>query len=146
MTAHTKQLVLAAVIAPWAVVGVASLWSAWYFFTATRSTPEHLVFPDPDRPWEFVLLFSMYGVPTAYLTLLVLLPLYVVARHFGVVSYLTMGGAGLIMCVPAALYYGRPSYVFWTTLTFLLPFGIAVGICFLWIIRRGSGRCVGTRP
>jgi hypothetical protein len=134
---------LGAAIAPWAVVIVSSAWAVWYFATSPRSTPQNLVFPDPDKPWEFVLLFSIYGIPTAYLSLIVFLPLYYVARHFGAVSYWSIVAAGLLTCLPAALFYGRPSYVFARTLIFLLPFGAVVAICFLWFIRRKAEPSAG---
>jgi hypothetical protein len=125
-------------IAPWAVVIVSSLGAIWHYATSPRSTPETLVFPDPGKPWEFVLLFSFYGIPTAYLSLIVFLPFYYMAARLNVVSYWTMIAAGLVTCLPAALFYGRPQYVFARTLVFLLPFGAAVAVCFLWIIRRGA--------
>ena len=136
MTAHVKRVLFAAVTAPWTVVIIASLWAIWYFATTPRSTPDNLVFPNPDKPWEFVLLFSIYGIPTAYLSLIVFLPLYFLARHFGVFSYWTLAAAGLLTCLPAALFYGRPSYTFTRILMFLLPFGVGVASCFWWIVKR----------
>src|SRR2546422_397995 len=119
---------LAAATAPWAVVIVSSLWSIWFYATSPRSTPQNPVFPDPDKPSEFVLLFSLYGIPTAYLSLIVFLPLYYVARHFSVVSYLSILAAGLLTCLPAAVFYGR-GYGFIRILVFLLPYGAAVAMC-----------------
>ena len=74
MTAHAKRVLLAAGIAPWGVVVVSLLWAIWYHATSPGSTPELVVFP--DKIWEFVLLYSLYGVPTAYLSLIWFLPLY----------------------------------------------------------------------
>ncbi len=136
MTAHGKRVLLGAVTAPWAVVIITLLWAVWYFSTSPRSTPHDLVFPNPDKPWEFVLLFSIYGIPTAYLSLIVFLPFYYIARHFGAVSYWTAAAAGVLTCLPAALFYGLPAHMFLRILLFLLPFGVGVAICFLWIVRR----------
>src|ERR1700690_1399669 len=108
MTAHVKRVVIAAAIAPWTVPIVSALWAVWYYATSPRSTPQTLVFPDPTKPWEFVLLFSFYGIPTAYLSLVFFVPLYYVARRFKLVSYWSMIAAGLFACFPAALFYGRP--------------------------------------
>lgn len=134
-------MLLAAAIAPWAVVIVSSIWAVWYYATSPRSTPGDYVFPDPTAPWEFVALFSLYGIPTAYLSLGFFLPLYFLARHFKVVSYLTMIAAGLLTCLPAALFYGRPDHVFVRILVFLLPFGAAIGMCFHWIMKRCGEPC-----
>ena len=136
MTAHAKRVLRATATAPWAVVIVSLLWGVWHYATSPRSTPENLVYP--DKLWEFLLLYSVYGIPTAYLSLIVFLPLYYVARHFGAVSYPTVAAAGLLTCLPAALIYGQPSYLFTSTLIFLLPFGAAVATFFLWIVRRGA--------
>ena len=136
VTAHGKRVVLAAVTAPWAVVIVTALWAIWYFATSPGSTPHNLVFPNPDKPWEFMLLFSIYGIPTAYLSLILFLPLYYIARHFRAVSYWSIAAAGLLTCVPAALFYGRPAHMFTRMLLFLLPFGLGVAICFFWIVKR----------
>ena len=142
MRAHAKRFQIAALAAPWSVVVVSSLWAIWYFLTSTRSTPENLVFPDPDKPWEFVFLFSMYGVPTAYLSLAVFLPLYFLADRTKAASYPVVIGLGLLSSLPAAGFYGRPDYVFLRTLGFLMPYGVVAALCFLWIVRRranGSG-------
>jgi hypothetical protein len=82
------------------------------------------------------ILVSANGIPTAYLSLVVFLPLYYLARHLKVVSYSSMISAGLLTCLPAALFYGQPGYVFARTLIFFLPFGAAVAASFLWIMRR----------
>ena len=136
MTAHTKRAEIAALTAPWTVIIVSSLWAIWYFFTSPRSSPENLVFPDPDKPWEFVFLFSMYGVPTAYLSLAVFLPLYLLAHRAKGASYPVVIGLGLLSCLPAAWFYGRPDYVFVRTLVFLMPYGAVAAVYFLWIVRR----------
>ena len=136
MTAHAKRVEIAALAAPWTVVVVSSLWAIWYFVTSPRSTPENLVFPDPDKPWEFVLLFSMYGVPTAYVSLAVFLPLYLLARRVKAASYPVVIGLGLLTSLPAAWFYGRPDYVLVRTLVFLMPYGVVAALCFHWIVRR----------
>ena len=122
-------------IAPWAVVLVSVLWAVWYSATAPHSTPDTLVFPDPTKPWEFVFLFSLYGVPTAYLSLVFFLPLYYVLRRLRLISYWTIIAVGLLACIPAALFYGRSGYDFPRILLFLLPYGAAVSACFLRITK-----------
>ena len=136
MPKNSERIFGAALIAPWAVVVVSALWSVWYCATSPRSTPQTLVFPDPTAPWEFVFLFSLYGVPTAYLCLVFFLPLYYILRHFRLISYWTIIAVGLLVCLPAALFYGRTSYDFPRILVFLLPYGAAVSACFLWITKR----------
>jgi hypothetical protein len=136
MTPHAKRVLLAAGIAPWVVIVASLLWGIWYCASSPRSTSEIVVFP--DTIWEFVLVYSICGVPTAYLSLIVFLPLYYAVHHFGFVSYWTVAVAGLLTCLPAALLYGWPSYAFVGTLVFLLPFGAAVAMCFLWILRQGA--------
>jgi len=132
MTPHSKRVVLAASVAPWVVVVVCAAWALWEFSNPGRTALQGM------RPWEFILLYSIYGIPTAYISLAVFLPMYYLARHFRIASYWNMLAAGLVTCVPAALFYGRPYYVFVRTLLFLLPFGAAVAVCFLWIVRRGA--------
>ena len=134
MTPSAKQTVLAAVLAPWSVVVVCVVWSLWNLVASIGHPPQPNVFPDPKQPWEFVLIFSLYGVPTAYLSLVIFLPIYFLLRHFTVASYWTVILAGLLTCLPSAFFYG----VFARTLFFLLPFGAAVALSFLWIVRRGT--------
>jgi len=128
-------------IAPFAVVVVSALWAVWYCVTTPRSTPETLVIPDPTAPWEFVFLFSLYGVPTAYLSLVFFLPLYYLLRRLHLISYSTIIAAGLLVCIPAAIFFGRSSYDFDRILVFLLPYGAAVSASFLWISKRLPNRC-----
>jgi len=146
MTRPSERVFGAAMIAPWAVVVVAALWSVWYCATTPRSTPQTLVFPDPTAPWEFVFLFSLYGVPTAYLSLVFFLPLYYLLRRFHLISYWTIIAVGLLVCIPAALIYGR--YDFPRILFFLLPYGAAVSAFFLWITKRtpNKGAAANRRP
>ena len=132
MTTHSKRVALAGALAPWTVVAVSAVWALWEFSSPARAALQGV------RPWEFILLFSIYGVPTAYVSLVLFLPLYYLARHLGFASYATMVAAGLLTCLPAALFYGRPYYRLVHSLVFLLPFGAAVATGFLWIVRRGA--------
>ena len=125
---------LAAITAPLAVVPITMVWAVWYYATSPRSTPEMMVFPDPDAPWEFVAIFSMYGVPTAYVSLAVFLPLYFLTRRLTPASYPVVMALGLVTCFPAALFYGHGAFV--RILIFLLPYGAAVAALFLWMLRR----------
>ncbi len=131
---------LAAITAPLAVVPISVVRAVWYFATSPRSTSEMMVFPDPDAPWEFVALFSMYGVPTAYVSLAIFLPLYFLTRRITVVSYPVVMVLGLVTCFPASLFYGHGGLV--RTLIFLLPYGAAVAALFLWMVRRRSNQSV----
>jgi hypothetical protein len=137
MESHGEKVMFAAITAPLAVVPTSAAWAVWYYATSPRSTPDALVFPDPDKPWEFVLLFSMYGMFTAYLSLPIFVSLYYGIRHFSFISYPAMIVAGLFTCIPAAFFYGR-SHDFARILVFLLPFGAAVAALFLWMMRRNA--------
>lgn len=125
---------LAAITAPLAVVPITVVWAIWYYATSTRSTPERMVFPDPDAPWEFVAIVSLYGVPTAYVSLAIFLPLYFLTLRFTTASYLVVMTLGLVTCFPAALFYGHGGFM--RILVFLLPYGTAVAALFLWMLRR----------
>jgi hypothetical protein len=137
LTKNTGRMIAAALIAPWATVLVSAIWAVWYSATTPRSTPESLVFPDPAAPWEFVFLYSIYGIPTAYLSLVFFLPIYSILCHLRLISYRTIIAVGLLVCVPAALFYGRSAGDdFRRILLFLLPYGAAVSACFLWITKQ----------
>jgi uncharacterized membrane protein YhaH (DUF805 family) len=137
VTANAKRIEIAALTAPWSVIAVSVLWAVWHFFTSARSTPETVVFPDPDKPWQYVMLFSMYGVPTAYVSLAIFLPLYLMARRLHAASFPVVIALGILTCLPAAWFFGRTEYAFTRTLLFLVPYGVAAALCFHWIVRRG---------
>ena len=133
MTLHTKRVALAAALAPLMVVVVCATWALWEFSTPERAARQGV------RAWEYILIYCMYGIPTAYISLIVFLPAYYLVRHFRVASYWTMLAAGLVTCVPAALFYARPYYHhFVRILVFLLPFGATIAMSFLWIVRRSA--------
>lgn len=105
MTKNSGRIIIAAALtAPWATVVVSAIWAGWYGATTPRFTPENLVYPDPDAPWEYVFLFSIYGIPTAYLSLVFFLTIYSILCQIRLISYRTIIAAGLLVCVPAALF------------------------------------------
>jgi hypothetical protein len=73
-----KKTILAFFLAPiGAAITVNSVFAAiyWLGHSLDPRPAGTLVFPNPNAPWEFVLLFSLYGIPTALVTLaLVWLP------------------------------------------------------------------------
>lgn len=140
MTPNTKRLITATLVTPWGVVPVAALYSLWYFATwLGKPLPDPavtLIWPHPFKPWESILLFSMYGVPTAYVSMLVIgLPCYFLAKKFNVFSLTSAILAAVVACIPAAAIYGR-SYHFWSIFGFLLLFGIPMAIIFTWILKK----------
>ena len=128
MTKHTKRVLLASGLAPWVVVVVAAAWSLYY------STPQQA---SPGRPkeWEFVFCFTIYGVPTAYLSLVFGVPVYYLLRHYGLATYWTMSVAGLVLSLPAVLFFGLGGWGTLHMLIFLPPFGLAVALFFLWLVK-----------
>jgi hypothetical protein len=146
MTAHAKRVVLAAAVVPWTVIVVSFLVQLVSYALAPKTPPPAgtLVWPDPRKPVEWVqvaILFCVYGIPTAYVSLLVFVPIYYIVRHVHAVSYLTMLAAGGVTCLPAALFFGGPRGLlgsFAAAMTTLLPFGVVAAACFLWIIRRAG--------
>ena len=132
MKSHTKRLILASLVTPWIVVPVTGLFAAWYFISwIGKPLPDPgvtLIWPHPFKPWETVFLYSLYGVPTAYLSLLLIgLPCYFIARRLALLSFATAICAALLACVPAAAFFGR-YYNFWSTYLFLLCFGVPLSV------------------
>ncbi len=137
MTKNTGRMIAAALIAPWATVVVHALRAVWYSATTPRSTPENLVYPNPNAPWEFVFLYLIHGIPTAYSRLVFFLPIYSILCQPGLISYRTIIAVGLPACVPAALSHGRSSgNDFRRILLFLLSCRAALPGCFLWITKQ----------
>ena len=94
-----------------------------------------LIWPHPFRPWESVLLYSFYGVPTAYVSMVLIgLPFYFFARKLNLLSYSAAILAAVLACLPAAAFFGR-SYHFWSMFGFLLLFGVPLSVVFAWIMK-----------
>jgi hypothetical protein len=136
MKKRTKQMILGFAVAPLAIILVNLAFSIFLliksFFDAP--TPEGtLVFPNPQRPWEFVLLFSLYGIPAAYFTLCAIwYPTYCLIRRMNKVSILSIVLLAAACSLPAILLFGSPhSYL--GMAVFLIPHGLAVSLAFLWL-------------
>jgi len=146
MKSHAKRLIVASLVTPWIVVPVTGIFAAWYYISwIGKSLPDPgvtLMWPHPFKPWETVFLYSLYGVPTAYLSLLFIgLPCYFIARKLGLLSFTTAICVGIIACIPAAALFGQ-YYNFWPTFLLLLCFGIPLSVTFALIanekIRTGA--------
>jgi len=149
MTSHTKQLIIATLITPWVVVPVMALYSLWYMATwLGKSLPDPavtLLWPHPFKPWETIFLFSLYGVPTAYVALLLIgLPCYFFAKCAGYLSYTAAIFTAVLTCIPAAAVYGGV-YDFWRIFGFLLFSGVPMAIIFAWILNKPNKTAHPTR-
>ena len=103
----------------------------------TLPSPETTqLWPHPFKPWETILFYSIYGVPTAYIVLILIgLPCYLLARKFNLVSYKVAVFAAVIASIPAAVFYGSGSH-FWQMLGFLLLFGIPISLVFIRLMKQ----------
>ena len=76
MKCHTRKLLKASLITPWMVVPISALFSLYYLCTwIGKPLPDPavtLIWPNPFKPWESVMLYSLYGVSTAYAALLLI--------------------------------------------------------------------------
>ena len=95
--------------------------------------PNTMVFPDPTKPFEFVMLFSIYGIPTALITLAIFwLPCFLALRKRGKSSPAAVFLLSVILSLPALLVFqafrAGPFLV-----SFLLMHGLAVGFGFVWL-------------
>lgn len=147
MKRHTKRLIAASLITPWVVIPGTVLYSLWYLATSLgEPLPDPsitLIWPHPFKPWESIFLYSLYGVPTAYASLLLIgLPCYFVARKLNLLSFAAAILAAVLACIPAAVIFGR-SGNFWSMFVFLLLFGVPLAVVFTWIMKdkaeQGSG-------
>ena len=149
MKTHTKRLITATLITPWAVIPVTALYSIWYLITwLGKPLPDPavtLIWPHPFKPWESIFLYSMYGVPTAYVALIFIgLPCYFFAKGVGYLSYTAAILTAVLACIPAAALYGGSDH-FWRIFGFLLFFGVPMAIIFTWILNRPN-TSVNTKP
>ena len=139
MKPHTKRLIIASLVTPWVVVPITVLYSIWYLATwLDKPLPEpgvRLIWPHPFKPWETIFLYSLYGVPTAYVSLaLIGLPCYFVARKLNLSSSSAAILTAVLACIHAAAFFGR-SYNFWSMFGFLLLFGVPLSIVFMRIVK-----------
>ena len=113
-----------------------SLWHLVRWLGKPLPAPEiTLIWPHPFRPWESFLLYSFYGVPTAYVSMVLIgLPFYFFARKLNLLSYSAAILAAVLACLPAAAFFGR-SYHFWSMFGFLLLFGVPLSVVFAWIMK-----------
>jgi hypothetical protein len=102
-----------------------------------RPPPGTLVYPDPMHPLSYtcdtVLLFSIYGVPTAFLTLVVLwFPSYLLLRRHGWAKPFPLLMLSMALSVPAVFVFRT---VRWgpVVTAFMFLHGIAVGLAFIGI-------------
>ena len=139
MKHSSKQYMKGILLAPWAVVVVNCLFSAYFYIESLFEDPTPsgtLVFPDPQKPWEFVLLFSAYGLPTAYIVLLVLfLPAYLLIQKLEKGRNWFILLAALICTIPTIVFYGQPRSAL-SLAIFLAPHGLAVAYTFHLIVDR----------
>lgn len=127
-----------------------ALYSVWYLATwLGRPLPDPsvtLVSPHPFKPWESIFLYSMYGIPTAYISLLLIgLPCYFVAKKLHLLSYAAAILAAVLACIPAAVFFGR-SGSFWSMFVFLLLFGIPLALVFTWIMQKPAEQDAAEQP
>jgi hypothetical protein len=139
MKRHSKKLIIASLVTPWVVVPVTALYSLWYLVSwlgkPLPSPDVTLIFPHPFKPWESIFLYSLYGVPAAYVSLLLIgLPCYFVARRLNRLSFTTTMLAAILTCIPAAAFFGKGSN-FWSMYGFLLLFGIPLSVAFTLTMR-----------
>ena len=128
-------------ITPWMVVPISVLFSLYYLCTwIGKPLPDPavtLLWPHPFKPWESVMLYSLYGVPTAYVVMLFVgIPCYLLARKAGILSIKLALCVGVMACIPAALVYSYGTiHVFWPILLFLLLYGLSLALTFAWLMR-----------
>ncbi len=154
MKRHTKRLIIASLVTPWVVIPMTALYSLWYLATwLGKPLPDPsitLIWPHPFKPWESVFLYSLYGVPTAYVSLILIgLPCYLVAKKLNIFSFSVAIVAAVLACIPAAAFFGS-NYNFWSLFGFLLLFGVPLSVVFTRIVKdkaeQGGTGQPATRP
>ena len=138
MTYGTKQLIKASLVSPLLVIPISVLYSIYYSLTwIGKDRPSNtLMFPDPFRPWESVLLFSLYGVPIAYICMTIIgLPCYFCLRKLKSYKYISCCITAILACIPVAVLYGG-SHSFFKFYTFLLLFGIPISLLFTFLVSK----------
>jgi hypothetical protein len=124
MNPHTK-LLLALGLCPLSVVVVSLGYALLY--TVTPHSKNHSPF------LEIVGLYSLYGVPMAYLCLAVVgLPNYLLARRLQFLSYITAVLTALIACALGADLMALGGYFssFARAFFFLIPYGLCIALLF----------------
>jgi len=142
MKCHTRKLLKASLITPWMVLPISALFSLYYLCTwIGKPLPDPavtLIWPHPFKPWARVMLYSLYGVPTAYAALLLIgIPCYLAARKMNMLSRKTALCAALLASIPAAFVYGGTDH-FWKLFAFLILFGIPIACVFAWFMKDGE--------
>ncbi len=139
MKRHTRKLIIASLETPWVVVPITVIYSLWYLATwLDKPLPDpgvRLIWPHPFKPWESIFLYSLYGIPTAYISLVLIgLPCYFVARKLNLFSFSAAILTAVLACIPAAAFFGS-SYNFWSMFGFLLLFGVPLSVVFTQIMK-----------
>jgi hypothetical protein len=95
--------------------------------------PENtLRFPNPERPWEFVFLFSIYGIPTAIITLVTLwFPLCLVLKKAKILNIYSEIILSVILSIPAMFIFQIYNSIL--GVLFMAAHGIGTGRAFMWI-------------
>ncbi|SRR5258708_6743565 len=144
MSSRVRSSIAAAVASPLVIVPVAYVMAAIMFARALSQSPpppDTLVFPNPRQPSGIVLLWSLYGVPSAWLAMLAAVPMWLLLARRGLSSPWLGAVIGTLCGTGAAWVFSRPGSILW-----LLPecsiFGGAVGLAFA-ILERRFLRAIG---
>lgn len=135
MPRKIESVIIGLVLCPLAVIAVCALQAAlnWIdnFIEPHRfDTPP---FPDPSKPLEYILLFSLYGVPTAAASLILIgLPLTWCASRLNLGAPLVVLLLAFLLPLPAAAVWG-PGFFFSVSGVYhlVLPHALVVGTAFL---------------
>ena len=91
-----------------------------------------LRFPDPAAPWEFVFLFSLYGIPAAMITLFVFwLPVRAGLAQLKLWNIAVEFVISILLSIPVMIFFQIGKDPFWVS--FLAIHGIATGRLFAFI-------------
>jgi hypothetical protein len=140
MLLRTRQRVVAGLLlAPLFTVLVNVVMAVpMYFIERSQPQPaDTAVYPDPSHTFSYIretaVIFSIYSVPAAFLTLLILwLPLYLFLRRHGWAKPLPVLLLCAALALPALFLLQAPSWGAVVT-AFMFLHGIVVGFAFIWI-------------
>jgi hypothetical protein len=142
----SKRLIIASVVTPLGVIPISAMYSLILWVNATPAEPNTLRFPDPYKPMDAILGYSVYGVPLAAVAMALFgLPAYLVAKSLGIASsWLALIVGVLAAQLPsfvAILFDTAPltwaMYREWLIFSFM--FGAPLGI-FFWFMMSGEVR------
>ena len=137
------RIIICIFISSLCIIPVTCIQSLIYLFENynTVPNPKVLRFPDPKQPLQYVLLYSMYGVPSAFTSLTLLaLPLYAVSKKI-LNNHLFLLIFPFLLPLPASYIFGG-NYSFTSVYSFILPHAFVATIMLSYLVKKDLNQAI----